>query len=629
MQFLTSFLALLLSLRLSRGIGAPAQRRASYALILSAILYALKVYRPYIIDAWRTLLRSRGRTASVAWQVHVKLLKLRRFALLLHRSVASSAAAHVAGLQTVAAYQVEQVRISTTRAVMRRVDAAIDRAAANVCASVVDPDMPQPLRQLIHDTFKRITPEVKANLRLRAENIMYNPFARAQPHVLGHAHGTRDGGPALQRGGEEVPLAGTDARTQHAHVHAITSDVTLRNAAYEVGPASVPACRASAELGSDDAASSAQDLRRALPSRNSGGYTALAAEQRGITFKWRHVAHTVDALSHTVAAARAWILYALSPADASMWALYRRPSYWALQLIGFIPVAPLAYGWWLMLFLFKDKADEFQLADFIIGFEVSKFFSNGCFGLLLGALRYFVCTNFSEAYPCALYGPAMSTLDVLFFLLQVGLVFWAYATLASLPAAPAKRQSPAPREQALCTPAQNEAGTRSLPVAETLATPVGVSVRRLLTAVPTSAAWTRFASPILQRFQSQAVPTPDARAIAPSPRPSFIHATAKNYKRRGGALHTLFLYHAIVVMLCAVFASAALLMSSHVRHDGGSAASSIFLPSCLYWVRTIYGILSFPFLFFKLPLVTRLYVARSATGYDRAGHTVRVSSHAR
>lgn len=73
---------------------------------------------------------------------------------------------------------------------------------------------------------------------------------------------------------------------------------------------------------------------------------------------------------------RAWVLYHLSPCDKSVWACMRNPHWWLLNAVGLIP--GVNHLWWLLLLAWKDKRDEYQLCDFIIGSEASRFFRWVC-----------------------------------------------------------------------------------------------------------------------------------------------------------------------------------------------------------------------------------------------------------
>ncbi len=88
---------------------------------------------------------------------------------------------------------------------------------------------------------------------------------------------------------------------------------------------------------------------------------------------------------------RAAVLYLMWPADRSVWRSARSKRWWAAQCLGIVPV--LGQLWWLLLFFAKDKTDEHQLADFIVGFESSKFIATGVWSVVYGATRQHLCLH--------------------------------------------------------------------------------------------------------------------------------------------------------------------------------------------------------------------------------------------
>ena len=59
------------------------------------------------------------------------------------------------------------------------------------------------------------------------------------------------------------------------------------------------------------------------------------------------------------ARARARLLYGMDPHDKSIWRCLKSKRWWALHLIGVVPV--VGPVWWVLVFLMKDRTDEFQL----------------------------------------------------------------------------------------------------------------------------------------------------------------------------------------------------------------------------------------------------------------------------
>ncbi|ETV68580.1 hypothetical protein, variant [Aphanomyces astaci] len=132
---------------------------------------------------------------------------------------------------------------------------------------------------------------------------------------------------------------------------------------------------------------------------------------------------------------RAMILYNLFPYDHSIWRCFKNPYWWALTFIGLLPV--VGQAWWCLLFVLKDKKNEHQLCQFIIGFKTTQFLTLGLWATCLGIVRFIYCTVHGPS--CDIYGPLLSPWNTLFFLGQIALVWVAffYLPYTDRPASPA------------------------------------------------------------------------------------------------------------------------------------------------------------------------------------------------
>ncbi len=81
---------------------------------------------------------------------------------------------------------------------------------------------------------------------------------------------------------------------------------------------------------------------------------------------------------------------------------------------------------------------------------------------------------------------------------------------------------------------------------------------------------------------------------------------------RGGHLMNLCGYETLSICLVIVLATLVLASS----YDEWQKRAM------LYWIRTLYGFLSIPFLPFKIPLVATLLMHTEKMGYDKSGRTV-------
>ncbi|GBG32227.1 Hypothetical Protein FCC1311_084522 [Hondaea fermentalgiana] len=113
--------------------------------------------------------------------------------------------------------------------------------------------------------------------------------------------------------------------------------------------------------------------------------------------------------------------------DDSFWRMLRSPWYIVLQFVGLIPGVGML--WWFFVFILHDKRDEFQLSQFIVGFQSAKFFSQGCLNLIRGAFAYFWCAN-REVPTCATEGPMIKEYsDAIFFAVQIVIVWLTFFIL--------------------------------------------------------------------------------------------------------------------------------------------------------------------------------------------------------
>ncbi|TMW62940.1 hypothetical protein Poli38472_005558 [Pythium oligandrum] len=124
---------------------------------------------------------------------------------------------------------------------------------------------------------------------------------------------------------------------------------------------------------------------------------------------------------------RGHILYHIFPHDKSIWMCFRDPWWIIYGCIGIFPV--VGQLWWLFLFLIKDKTDEHQLCQFIVGFKAAQFVSLGLFSVAFGVSRYIKCIVSGALESCREYGPALQPWNASFFILQIALVWIAFFRL--------------------------------------------------------------------------------------------------------------------------------------------------------------------------------------------------------
>ncbi|ETW06978.1 hypothetical protein H310_03080 [Aphanomyces invadans] len=245
---------------------------------------------------------------------------------------------------------------------------------------------------------------------------------------------------------------------------------------------------------------------------------------------------------------RAVILYNLFPFDQSIWRCFKNPMWWALNLIGLLPY--IGQAWWCYLFFLKDKKNEHQLCQFIIGFKTTQFLTLGLGATFLGIIRFIYCTTHGQQ-SCHDYGPLLSPWNTVFFLGQIALVWIAFFYL---------------------------------PYTERPVSTAPLSPRGSLSS--------RHAATYQDMFGN------------------VLHID------RGGYLMKLCGYETIT--FCITMALAL-------------AVNVVVVPTwerqmLMFWIRTLYGLLSFPFLPFKIPVLENVLMHTVRMGYDSHGRTVRMRS---
>lgn len=124
---------------------------------------------------------------------------------------------------------------------------------------------------------------------------------------------------------------------------------------------------------------------------------------------------------------RGHILYHLFPHNKSIWMSFKDPWWLAFSCVGVFPV--IGQLWWLFLFLIKDKTNEHQLCQFIIGFKVAQFITLGIVHSMLGITSYVRCIVQGSLELCQQGGPALEMWNAFFFILQIALVWTAFFRL--------------------------------------------------------------------------------------------------------------------------------------------------------------------------------------------------------
>jgi hypothetical protein len=123
---------------------------------------------------------------------------------------------------------------------------------------------------------------------------------------------------------------------------------------------------------------------------------------------------------------RSKILYILYPYDRSIWSQLRDPWYYILKIFTIFPMFYVSMSTWFILWLLKDKRDEYSLVRFIVDLKCSLFISS-VINSILGNVMYLRCTTINpKGLPCHSNSPGQMQPFwpvAAFFVLQLALTF--------------------------------------------------------------------------------------------------------------------------------------------------------------------------------------------------------------
>lgn len=220
-----------------------------------------------------------------------------------------------------------------------------------------------------------------------------------------------------------------------------------------------------------------------------------------------------------------------------------------------------------VIFLLIDKSDEYQLCQFILGFKGLQAITVGIMGLCIGSSLYIQCINKAEP-DCETHGPGADLSFEYEFFFELGIfafqIIMVWAAFLMLPCSEVKGATPRPRVKR-----RHKKKNQVLPVAA-----------------------------------EQLPPPPSSRA-----------EEEEIGSRRGGRLRKM-LYLDTFVFLAIAGGAVAVWVAI------GWSTTGHHVRQLLFWCRTLYGLLSLPFVVFLLPLADRLLTHARPTGYDQYGNTV-------
>lgn len=253
------------------------------------------------------------------------------------------------------------------------------------------------------------------------------------------------------------------------------------------------------------------------------------------------------------------LLYTLYPYNQSIWTRMRNPLWWLFTCPAFFPI--FSEIWWCFLYLLRDLNDEYQLIDFIVNFQTAKFLTSGVLGTGWGASLYYLCVTDPER-DCSTHGPMLTVFGAIMFCIQICLTWIAFLRLP-------KVNRPRTSYEGMLAIREGHAVAvdgEDYPIPEEY----DQRSKELLLNVP-----------------------------------------------KGGHLSKWFWYDTTITLCVFAF-----MLLAFVTSSDGYFSASWRLRSTLYWIRTIYGLLSLPFALLKLPFMMKVLTHATVTGYDRNGRVV-------
>ena len=255
--------------------------------------------------------------------------------------------------------------------------------------------------------------------------------------------------------------------------------------------------------------------------------------------------------------------YFLYPYDKTTWQQLREPLTIIYKIICLVPVAGVTQFIFLCHLIIIDKSDEYQLVNFILQFKALLFITLGIVGSMVGGIQYYLCmqdlTGVSEDQSCSKTAPREQLHIIALFVFQVILVWIAFWCIKK---------------------SERKGGAYYL----------NKEFRRA----------SGIADPV-----------------------EVLEQEGRETKTRKRLMKWLF-FDIFVCILCvglALFAAFNGANSSHGRITRNGVTNWRFEAS-LYMIKCVYGILSFPFLFLKIPVVGSLLTHARRTAYTSDGQCV-------
>lgn len=310
---------------------------------------------------------------------------------------------------------------------------------------------------------------------------------------------------------------------------------------------------------------------------------------------------------------RAWFLYATQPYDRGIWRKLRDLSWWFLTLVSIIPKWGVVQMFYTATFALIDRDDEFQLLRYITSFKASLFVSLGVISTMVAAAQLYLCVSAPAPAPapagtreepaCYEFAPREEIFTLFLFVGQVIMCWIAFAKLfcGSVSKGGLYYQMRSRMEKRL----------RGEITSET-------------TAASATSAGSKVSASLLEAMTTETV----EQAYLGSR--SRHEDRAARRRLRNLLLFDLAAFGACAVMVLWAVFSYALDREYSLANFGANftadGADKVFTANrnfkfvlTLYFVKALYGLCNFPWLFLVVPGVSALFSHARPTGYNRFG----------
>ena len=279
--------------------------------------------------------------------------------------------------------------------------------------------------------------------------------------------------------------------------------------------------------------------------------------------------------------------YVMRPYDRTIWRIIRNPFWWLFMLTTLVPVYGIGMVAYILYFFIHDCGDEFQLESYIVDFKSLQFLNLGVVSSILGSVQYYICTSQAPS-TCDRYAPKEEYWSMLIFVLQIFFVWAAFFMLGCAK----KKGGYHYQYTAAANKRMQEAVKNGSSTLEAIATDDS------------------FASTIAAEMQVQAE-----------------EETSQRSRRR---LVKFLVYDMVIFTICiglCIFFFFANFLDRDAEPDFNNADTfdsriNWKLAMSFFWVKAFYGMMSFPFIVLKMPILTTLVSHAKPTGYNPWGYTV-------